>query len=96
MRLIGTDNKLITNLFIQSILMRALKGTFAGMIIACAVLAFISLLGAIEGLGVTFVFSSFIPGFDVVFMLLIIPLIMIVVGYLSGKRTMNNLIKGFI
>ena len=96
MRLIGTDNKLITNLFIRSLLEHALKGTFAGMIMACAVLALISLLGAIEGLGVTFVFSSFVPGFDVVLMLLTVPLTMVMVGYFAGKRTMNTLIKEFI
>jgi cell division transport system permease protein len=95
-RLIGTDNKLITHLFIQSILVRALKGAFAGMIIACAVLAFISLLGAVEGLGVPSLFSSFVPGFDVLIMLLIVPLTMITVGYYAGKKTMNNLIKSFI
>jgi|GEM_PF-6992161 len=96
MRLIGTDNKLIINLFIQSILARALTGALAGMVMACAVLALISLLGAIEGLGVTFVFSSFVPGFDIIFMLLTVPLTMIAVGYFSGKRIMNNLIKSFI
>lgn len=96
MRLVGTDNKLITRLFIRCILERALKGAFAGMVLACAVLALISLLGAIEGLGVTFVFSSFIPGFDIILMLAAVPLTVVAVGYFSGKRTMKNLIKNFI
>lgn len=96
MRLIGTDNKLITRLFIRCILERALKGAFAGMVLACAVLALISLLGAIEGLGVTFVFSSFVPGFDILLMLATVPLTVVAVGYFSGIRTMRHLIKNFI
>lgn len=96
MRLIGTDNKLITQLFIRCIIERALKGALAGMILACAVLALISLLGAIEGLGATFVFSNFVPGFEIIIMLATVPLTVVGVGYFSGIRTMNNLIKGFI
>jgi cell division transport system permease protein len=96
MRLIGTDNKLITRLFIRCILERALKGAFAGMVLACAVLALISLLGAIEGLGVTFVFSSFVPGFEILLMLATVPLTVVAVGYFSGIRTMRHLIKNFI
>ncbi len=96
LRLIGTENKLITRLFIRCILERALKGAFSGMILACAVLALISLLGAIEGLGITFVFASFVPGFDIIFMLATVPLTVVAVGYLAGRRTMKNLIKNFI
>jgi len=96
MRLIGTDNKLITRLFVRCILERALKGAFAGMVLACAVLAVISLFGAIEGLGVTFVFSSFVPGIEIIFMLATVPLTVVAVGYFSGIKTMKNLIKNFI
>lgn len=96
MRLIGTDNHLITNLFIRCTLERAIKGALAGMVIACAVLALISLLGAIEGLGMTFIFSSFVPNLGTILLLTLVPITVVAAGYISGRHTMNKLIKTFI
>lgn len=96
MRLIGTDNHLIINLFVRCTLERAVKGALAGMVMACAVLALISLLGAIKGLGVTFIFSSFVPSINTLFLLMLVPLTVVAAGYFAGKHTMNKLIKNFI
>lgn len=96
MRLIGTENALIVKLFVQKVLSHAVKGALAGMIVALGVIAFISLVGIIDGLGGTFIFSQFLPGIDIIFFLACVPLTIVGVGYISGKRTINKMLKNFI
>ena len=96
MHLIGTENKMISELFIKKILTHAIKGALLGMVIAMAIVALISLIGALDGLGATFIFAQFIPGAEVLAFLVCVPLTILVVGYVAGKKTMDNLLTNFI
>lgn len=96
MHLIGTENKMISQLFIKKILTHAVKGALLGMVVALAVVALISLVGAMDGLETTFIFSQFVPGFEVVAFLICVPVTILVVGYLSGRKTMDTLLTNVI
>ncbi|MEM6603484.1 MAG: FtsX-like permease family protein [Pseudomonadota bacterium] len=96
MRLIGTENKLISRLFVRKILIHAIKGALIGMIGATALVALVSLVCVLDGLASTFIFSQFIPGIEAAFLVLCVPVTIVLVGVFSGKRTMNNMLKSFI
>lgn len=95
LHLIGAENKMISKLFLKKILSHAIKGTFIGMIVSIAVIAFIAIIGAVDGLQSTFVFSHFIPGIEIIFLLFCVPLTIMIVGYVAGKRTLGIVLKNF-
>ncbi len=96
MRLIGSENSLITKIFTNVLLKKSLRGALAGLMFALLIICAVSIVGALEGLGATFIFAQFVPRPEILALLPIAPLTVMIVTFFTVRRTMRNVMKDFI
>ena len=96
LRLIGSENRLISRIFTRALLRHSVKGALAGMMFALLIICIVSLIGAIEGLGAMFILAQFVPSPEILLLLPVGPLTVVAVTLITAKVTMRKALQDFI